>query len=87
VAREGAARANADPEKWPVAIGFLHVMAKSAETGMRATGEIQTERPVTINVQSIVMMPQVASAQVRVAAAEAIEVKALSEPSEAKGQL
>jgi hypothetical protein len=79
LAREGAARANADPEKWPAAVGFLHVMAKSAETGMRATGEIQTQRPVTINLENIVVMPQAVPAPVRVAPAGAIDVKALPE--------
>jgi hypothetical protein len=79
LAREGAARANADAEKWPAAVGFLHVMAKSAETGMRATGEIQTQRPVTINLENIVVMPQAVPAPVRVAPAGAIDVKALPE--------
>ena len=79
LAREGAARANADAEKWPAAVGFLHVMAKSAETGMRATGEIQTQRPVTINLENIVVLPQAVPAPVRVAPAGAIDVKALPE--------
>jgi hypothetical protein len=82
LAREGAARANADPEKWPVAVGFLHVMAKSAETGMRATGEIQTDRPMTINVDNIVVMPQIAAASVPIGTPDVIDVRALPESTE-----
>jgi hypothetical protein len=80
LAREGADRANADPEKWPAAVGFLQVMAKSAETGMRATGELGAARPVTINVENIVVLPQVAPSPVPVVSTEAAEVKALAEP-------
>jgi hypothetical protein len=80
LAREGVDRANADPEKWPAAVGFLNVMAKSAETGLRATGEIQAQRPVTINLENIVVMPQVVPSLVPVVVTEAIEVKALAEP-------
>jgi hypothetical protein len=63
-----------------VAVGFLHVMAKSAETAMRATGELQTDRPMTINVENIVVLPQDALASV--GGPDAIDVKALPEAKE-----
>jgi len=78
LAREGADRAKADPEKWAAAVGFLHVMAKSAETGMKATGELQTDRGTTVNFEQIFVLPRADDDTFEPALdADVIDVKAL----------
>jgi len=36
-------------------VGFLNVMAKSAETGMKATGELQSERGAFL--EAVIVLP------------------------------
>jgi hypothetical protein len=83
LAREGVDRATADSEKWTAAVGFLNVMAKSAETGMKATGEFQSDREPTIQIDSIIILPQAMPADTPPAVDDTvIDTKAIPAPEE-----
>jgi hypothetical protein len=78
LAREGAERARCDDEKWGTAVGFLNIMQRTAETGMKATGELDAERGATVNIEQVIIMPRSDIDTIGQALdAPAIDVKAL----------
>jgi hypothetical protein len=78
-ARQGADRAAADSEKWTAASDFLRVMVKTAEVGLRITGELQPVRPAAITIETILVLPQ--ASLTSVSAPDTIEVKAPLAPN------